>query len=114
MSACVALRGASSALVVAERDHADETLSSLSTVRHETSRSDSGVRPASNAFASMFAAGHHRASSGVLALAPPSPRASLLASEGCTKKGLPEIGHDLPPRAIVRVVRGHAVKGIIR
>ena len=87
MSACVALRGAS-LVVDAERDHAAETLSSLSTARHDSSLMASMESPAESAFASMFVAGHHFASSGTATFDSPSALDSLSTSEGGTKKRL--------------------------
>lgn len=114
MSACVALRGASCAFRLDALCQADATLSMRSTVRHDTSRSMSGVMPASSAFRTTFAAGHHSVSLGGLAVALPPLLASLASSEGGTKKRLHVVEADLPPDAVVRLVNGNSVERVIR
>ena len=114
MSACVALRGSSCAFWLDALCHADAMRSMCSSVRHETSRSMSGVTPAAMALTTMLAAGHHSVSLGGAAVALPPLLASLSSSDGDTKKGLHVVKAHLSPDAVVGLVERHAIERVIR
>ena len=114
MSDWVAMRKSSLFLATDDLCQADATLSMRNTVRHDTSRSMSGVIPASSAFRTTFAAGHHSVSLGGAAVALPPLLASLSSSDGDTKKGLHVVEAHLPPEAVVGLVERHAIERVIR